>query len=170
MGGPDSQKKTIEWYDPIMDTWTQGQDFFGGGGDSPYQMLADGRILVGDSGNQFSDLWDFRTNTSTQVAGEMPPATVGEASWVLLPDGGVLDFSWAVPQKYLPSTGQWINVASPPVTLWDAANSEIGPGILLYTGKVFAIGGPGHTALYTPGAHLTDPGYGRPAPICHLRA
>jgi hypothetical protein len=121
-------------------------------------MLADGRILLDDSGNQFSEIWDPKTNSSSQAAGELPPATVGEASWVLLPDGTVLDFSWTPPQKYLPSTGQWINVAQPPVTLWDAANFEVGPGLLLYTGKVFAIGGPGHTALYTPGTHPSDPG------------
>jgi hypothetical protein len=150
---------TVEWYDPVANTWTQGQDLlFAGGGDLPYQMLADGRILLAADGNSYSQIWDPRTNLATRTGAELPPATVGEATWVLLPDSTVLDFSWNPAQKYLPSTGQWINVGTPPVTLWDAPNSEVGPGLLLYTGKVLAIGGPGHTALYTPGANPTDPG------------
>ena len=161
-GGEDvagTDHATVEWYDPIANTWTQGQDLlFAGGGDLPYQMLADGRILLAADGNNYSQIWDPKTNVATQTGAELPPATVGEATWVLLPDGTVLDFAWSPPQKYLPSTGQWINVASPPTVLWDSTNLEVGPGLLLYNGKVLAIGGPGHTALYTPGAQPTAPG------------
>lgn len=156
---PGNDHATVQWYDPVANTWTQGQDLpFGGDGDNPYQMLADGRVLLGGNGNQFSQIFDPNTNSVSLTGGELAPSTVGEATWVLLADGTVLDFTWAPPQKYLPSTGQWIDVATPPVTLWDANKLEIGPGLLLYTGQVFAIGGTGHTALYTPGAHPTDPG------------
>ncbi len=46
---------------------------------------------------------------------------------------------------------------------------EIGPAVLRPNGTVFATGsnstaGPGHTAVYTPGAHPTDPGTWTPGP------
>src|SRR5262249_53907483 len=115
--GPDNS--TVEWYDPLTNTWTQEADLLGGGGDPPYPMLADGRLPLGDKGNDFAEIWDPKTNSSTMVPAEQPPATVGEATWVLLPDGTVLDFTWSPPQKFLPSTGQWINVSQPPVSLFD---------------------------------------------------
>ena len=85
-----------------------------------------------------------------------------EETWVLLPDGSVLAPSVTNPptvQRFDPTQGLWMSAASSPsnlaiTTITVGGNAvdvyEIGPMILLPNGNVFAIGGPGDTAVFAP--------------------
>jgi hypothetical protein len=63
----------------------------------------------------------------------------------------------------VPALDQWVTCTNSPVnlaitTLSGAIVYETGGAILLPSGSVFAIGGTGQTAIFSPGSNPTDPG------------
>jgi hypothetical protein len=155
--------------DPIAGKWTTVATSFSWiKGDASSCMLADGRILYGALSTNQSAIYDpvAKTWVEAGTAFGTIPATKNapnsdEETWVLLPDGTVLTVECAnvllgpgQAEKYLPSVDKWVPAISAgsslPVALVDAANSEIGPAVLLTDGRVFFIGATGHTAFYTP--------------------
>ena len=72
-------------------------------------------------------------------------------------------------QKYIVSSGVWLDEGSPPVTIVDPVMSEVGPGMLLYNGEVIFLGaansgGHGKTLLYTAPANPTKEGTWKAGP------
>lgn len=92
-----------------------------------------------------------------------------EEGWTLLPDGTVLTVNvWDPPgaQVYTKSTGAWTNTLPLPVVLTDGSpNFEIGPMVLMYSGKVFATGATNLTAIYDTTAKTWTQGPSFPAGI-----
>jgi len=132
---------TVEIYDPVTNTWTVGPDGpFGDIGDTGHQILADGRMLVSNRFDERVAIFDPTTMAWTQVASKVSGHTGDEESWSLLPDGSVLNTEPNPGERYLPSTNQWVPIATAPFTLEDLGNDEIGPQILLYNGKTYSLG------------------------------
>ncbi len=157
---------TMEVYDPVSNTWTNGPDgLFGDIGDTGSKELTDGRMLVATRVNTGTQIWNPATNAWTQTANKSTNTSGDEESWQMLPDGTVFDAEDNPGERYQPTTGKWIPVAPCPVTLKNTANWEIGAFVMLYTGNVFCLGGsPGHTALYTPPTTLSGLGAWLPSP------
>jgi hypothetical protein len=82
-----------------------------------------------------------------------------EASWVKLPDNTILtiDPFGVNCERYNPVSNSWINDSNTTNSLYDPVLGEMGPAILLPSGKAFFVGGSGHTAVYTP-TGTTAPG------------
>jgi hypothetical protein len=165
-------------YDPIADAWTAITNFpwlWTQIGDAPCCVLADGRILLGNSntakqpGSNLTaaastpavfDPW-ARTWTPTPAKNDVS----SEETWTLLPNGSVLTVQCSTPPGVERWNGaNWVSDANTPVTLTQqppGLGNEIGPAVLLPDGRVFAIGGNANTALYTP---PPPPGFGVPQP------
>lgn len=174
-------------YDPVADTWTPlspptGWDYIG---DSPSVMLPNGQYLVGRKLDMQMAELDPATLQWTALASTGKSDFNAEEGWTLLPDGSVLTFdvkNAPNSERYIPSTQTWISAGSTVVDLHSPNSGclvygggcynppgEVGPALLRPDGTVFATGsksvaGPGHTALYTPPAVLTDSGTWIPGP------
>jgi len=168
-------------YDPLADTWTPlaapaGWDYIG---ESPSVVLPDGRFLVGRKLDMQMAALDPATLQWTAFASTGKSDFNAEEGWTLLPDGSLLtvDVKNAPnSEKYIPSAQTWIGTGSTVVDLHSPHTGcltygggcynppgEVGPAVLRPDGSVFATGsksaaGPGHTAIYTPPAVLTDAG------------
>ena len=172
-------------YDPVANTWTPlpappGWDFIG---DSPSVVLPDGRFLVGRKLDMQVAALDPATLTWTLLGSAGKADFNAEEGWTLLPDGTVFTFdvkNAPNSERYFPSTQTWQTAGSTIVDLHSPSPfgclpygdhgqfcyfppGEVGPGILLPDGRVFATGsdssaGPGHTAIYTPPVVVGDPG------------
>jgi hypothetical protein len=156
-------------------------------GDVAGCVLADGRVLLGavstvPAQQVRTALWDPSTNKWTEAGTKFGTTTPtkqtnsNEETWTLLPDGSVLTVQTfptsARPnaaEKYVPSLDAWVSASSTPqqlpiTTVTDPTTGaavgvyEIGPALLLPGGKVFAVGGSGHTALYAPPDDPAAPG------------
>jgi len=154
-------------YDPKKETWTEIKPPKGWGfiGDSPWTMLADGRLLLGDKVDKRAAVLDTTTLTWTEVSTAGKRDFNAEEGWTLLPDGSVLtidvkDHPHA--ERFIPNSDptqtQWVNAGTTPgnlqATLTNADKSipydngkkiyyppgEIGPAILRPDGSVFATG------------------------------
>jgi hypothetical protein len=155
-----SQVETLEvqLYDPVTDSWTILPNPPGWTqiGDPTSTVLADGRLLFGNSGNAAMALFDPQTQAYFFTSAKNDNSS--EETLVLLPTGDVLDVQCSNgtnAELYTPSTDTWLQMGSTGVTLPQSCPglvSEIGPAILMPNGKVFAIGSTGNTAIYTPGA------------------
>ncbi len=157
--GAGESPNVVELYDPVSNHWNVGAPgLFGDIGDDANQVLADGRVFLGYRFGVETQVYDPTTDHWTQTAGVATAGSTDEHTWSLLPDGAVLDWTPAQPQRYLPSTNQWLNDAVVPFTMQNSADGEIGPGVFLYTGKLLAFSAFGKTALYTPGASPSDSG------------
>ena len=153
-----SDYNTCEIYDPVSNTWVQGPDgLYGDIGDTGNSMMADGRILVSTRFDMRTQIFDPVT-MSWSATGSMTNFTGDEESWQILPDNTILNV-FNIGQRYLPTTGQWIPTAAMPASngLVDSA-FEIGPAVMLYTGKIITFGGTNNTAIYTPPATLNGLG------------
>jgi hypothetical protein len=152
-------------YDPLVNSWTMVSPPSGGTGDwahisdAPSVVLADGRWLLGDSGSwSIADaVLNAATLTWTATAG--PGKTIGnaEAGFTLLPSGEVLTVDALPPSCTTrtteildPATLTWSSAGPTPTPLivCDPSGGEIGPQILMYSGKVFVEGWTSATALY----------------------
>src|SRR5581483_8578314 len=85
-----------------------------------------------------------------------------EETWVMLPDGSILSYDvFGSPstgaghaQRYVPSSGQWVDAGSVPVPLTSPnVGYELGPATLLPNGRVLQVGGNANTAIYTPSSN-----------------
>ncbi len=149
-------------YDPIADTWTEIAPPTGWLqiGDAQCTVLPDGRLMMADPFNTNAAILDPSTLTWTP-AGTGKVDRFDEEGWTLLPDGTILTLdALSAPhaERYIPSLDQWVSAGDSPVRLEDPASQELGPMVLRPDGTVFATGATGHTAIYTPGATLLDPG------------
>ena len=188
IGGEDSSAGSDtplgEIFDPQTNLWTaisKPAAFNFVRGDCNGAVLADGRVLLGGatvSGppptwSKRTAIWDPKNNTWVEAG--LKFGTLGstdktdpfeEETFALLQDGSVLapavrDTPGA--QRYVPSLDSWVDCSPAPVKLAiDVLNGtgvfETGPVITLPDGKVLVIGGPGQTAIFTPGPSATDPG------------
>jgi hypothetical protein len=143
-------------------------------GDAQCTVLPDGRLMLADPGFALSAILDPVTLswTASRFNDVGKVDRNDEEGWTLLPDGSILTVdAIANPhtERFVPSLGRWISAGNTPVTLPDPASQEIGPAVLRPDGTVFATGAAGRTAIYTPGAGLTDTGTwtaGPDFPIC----
>lgn len=195
MGGEDStagsDTPTGEIFDPQTNHWSnisKPSNFDFVRGDCNGSVLADGRVLFGgatpsgppSSWSKRTAVWDPRTDQWMHAGRKFGVLSATdkedpfeEETFVMLRDGSVLapavrDTPKA--QRYVPALDQWLNVQNAPVPLAvDVLNGtevfETGPAILLPDGRVFVIGGPGETAIFTPGPHLNSPGSWTKGPV-----
>jgi hypothetical protein len=151
-------------YDPLKNTWTKLSPPAGGKSDwahisdAPAVVLADGRWLVGASGSLSTAdaILDPATSRWTTTAGKGRIDANSEAAFTLLPSGKVLSVD--VKKKacttrsteiFDPATLEWSSGGTTPTPLVACGDaSEIGPQVLLYSGRVFVQGATRATALY----------------------
>ncbi len=168
-GKQEVELLAAELYDPLTDAWTilptpEGWTQIG---DAPTCVLADGRLLLGYIYTGVGAVFDPATQAWTATGSK--DTSCSEETFTLLPNGNVLTVEVFRPpqaQQYHPSTNTWISAGSTGIELplsckgshpkcpdgsdADDEGSEIGPAFLLPDGRVFAVGGTGATALYTP--------------------
>jgi hypothetical protein len=148
----------VQLYDPVTDKWTilpapTGWTVIGDGAST---VLADGRVLFGNAGNNQMVIFDPLTQAYFFTSAKNDSSF--EETLTLLPNGDVVTAQCSngtSSELYTPSTDKWLQMGSTGVTLPQACPgfvAEIGPAILLPNGNVFAIGATGNTAIYTPGA------------------
>ncbi len=167
--GPDTPLGEI--FDPQSNAWSKlntkppGFDWIHG--DASCCVLPDGKILFGCLDDARTAIWDPEHDSWREAGtafGTQSPTKNGrtnEETWTLLRDGSVLaveTFNPPAAEKYLPHEDIWVSAAATPHGLVDTVMREIGPAILLSDGRVFAVGGSTHTAIYTPAHHPKDPG------------
>jgi hypothetical protein len=164
-------------YDPAANTWTEFAAPSGWGyiGDSPSAILPDGRFLLGRKLDKRIAALDPATLTWTELSSKGKKDFNAEEGWTLLPDGNILTYDVKDSPNseiYDPTRQRWktagstiANLRSPPAEgairypggIYHPPG-EVGPGILLPNGTVFATGSTpkggtfGHTAVYTPNA------------------
>ena len=173
-----------EIFDPGTNTWgplVKPPEFDFIDADAAGAVLADGRVLLGDKNTASppfkTALWDPATGEWTVAGSAFGTRTTdtknsicNEETWTLLPDGSVLTvntFDEPHTERYIPSLDEWVSTGTTPsvlplTTITDPTGAtvgifEIGPAIVLPDGRVFAIGGTGQTALYTPPPAGSDP-------------
>jgi hypothetical protein len=155
-----SEFNGVEIYDPALDSWTSiPGPGWGNIGDSVTCVLADGRLLLGNIFANSTAIFD--PVTEAWSAGPIKDDASDEETWTLAPDGTVLTVECTnIPkaEKYVPASNSWVSAGSTPVPIAEATMSEIGPALLLPDGRIFCVGGTGHTALYTPPANPASPG------------
>jgi hypothetical protein len=151
--------RTGETYNPSTNTWTTITNFpqsqFG---DDPTIVLPDGRVLGGYLGGPQTYIYNPTTDTWTATGTKLRSDRSDEETWIKLPDDSVLSYdvfgstsTVGHAQRYIPSTGTWVDAGNLPVVLSSSAvGSELGPGFLLPDGRVFQLGANGNTAFYTP--------------------
>jgi hypothetical protein len=158
--GISNDTNTGEIYDPLTNSWTPIANFpqsrFG---DDPVTMLPDGRVLGGYLLGPETYIYDPATNSWTAAGTKLRNDKTDEESWVKLPDDSILSYDvWSSismgaghAQRYIPSTGQWVDAGTVPVLLTDSSSGdELGPAFRLPDGRVWFTGANGHTAFYTP--------------------
>jgi hypothetical protein len=159
-------------YDPVTDSWAAIATPPGWTniGDAPSCVLPDGRVLLGNINTVQTAILDPVTRTWS--AGGNKHDTSSEESWTLLPDGTIIVAevnNHPHAEKYLIANNQWIHAGSTPpghdlVLNEPGISIEIGPAVLMPDGRVFCTGATGHTALYLPPLHATQPGTWIPGP------
>lgn len=165
-GGPNEDVLAVSLYDPVADSWTSINPPPGWAkiGDAPSCVLPDGRLLLGDINSHATAIFDPMTRAWS--AGGNKHDNSSEESWTLLPDGTIIVAevdNHPHCEKYLIASNTWINAGSTPaghdlVLNEPGVSIEVGPAVLMPDGRVFCVGATGHTALYVPPAHPTQPG------------
>ena len=175
-----------EIYDPVANQWSSnnvpanilnpsftnnGNGLNGGFSDSPSIVLADGTVLIAPIYPYFgfgtqTVIYDPQANTWSAYSPNLAPkGDLNETSWVKLPDDSILaidattnvNLGYNTTERFIPLTRTWVQDANTPVAMYSYPSKEIGPGLLLPTGKVVYFGGTGRTLFYTPSGS-TAPG------------
>lgn len=154
--GTSNDSLTAQIYDPRINTWAAISTPTGwtGIGDAASCVLADGRLMLAQfNGSQVAiydpdfDIWTF-----TSAKGD----SCSEETFTLMPDGSAVTVQCSNgknTERYLPATDKWVSAGATPNTLPQACAgfvAEIGPAILLPSGKLFAVGATGNTAIFDP--------------------
>lgn len=155
-----------EIYDPVSDTWSPIPSPTGWPkvGDASSCVLPDGRFMIGALSSPACIIYDPNSNSWTPAANKAVKSN--EESWVLLPDGTIVTTQCWDPyqtEKYIISSNTWKNEGALPVRIVDPVMHEMGPGMLMYNGKVIFFGAAnersrGKTVIYTPPAFPTGTG------------
>ena len=149
-------------YDVVNNSWAEvappnnGEGYWANIGAPPFAALPDGRVLLsyfGDFGrstyNQ-SMVYDPKTGKWT-LTGTNKIGRTTEAGYTLLSNDKILtvntDRGVTSAEIFDPATGSWSPAGNTPQAL---ANSEVGPALMLPSGKVLAEGATGANALYDP--------------------
>ena len=157
-----------------MDKPSPDYDFVAG--DCSSMVLADGRVLfAGNPSTSRTAIWDPVADPHWVEAGlastgaQTKVGVNNEETWTLLRNGNVLtvQITGATDarnaEQYVPSIDRWVSAGHTTHDLVVGAiegfdSDEIGPAILLPSGKVIAIGGTGRTEIYTPNPDPEQPG------------
>jgi hypothetical protein len=150
---------TGEIYDPVANTWTSVTNFpqtrFG---DDPTQLLPDGTVLGGYIAGPQTYIYNPTLNTWAATGTKLLNDRSDEESWVKLPDDSILtyDIEGSInagighSQRYIPSTGTWVDAGTLPFLLTSSSlGEELGPAFLLPDGRAMIFGANGNTAFYT---------------------
>ena len=161
-----------EIFDPHSNKWhpmdkpSPGYDFIAG--DCSSMVLADGRVLfAGNPDGSRTAIWNpvddpHWVEAGLDSAGAQTKVGVNnEETWTLLRSGNVLtvQITGATDtqnaEQYVPSIDKWVSAGHTTGDLvvgeiMGANSDEIGPAILLSSGRVIAVGGSGRTEIYTP--------------------
>ena len=150
-----------------MDKPSPGYDFVAS--DCSSVVLADGRVLFAGPDGRQTAIWDPAAEPPhwveagrgfNQAGAQTKKGNCDEDTWTLLPSGNVLTVqldrtNTRRAEQYVPSIDKWVsaghtthNLVAREIMGW--YSGEIGPAILMPSGKVFAIGGTGRTEIYTP--------------------
>jgi hypothetical protein len=171
-------------YDPVQNTWTvqnppKGWKFIG---DSPSLVLPNGTYLIGQKITEKMAVLDPASLTWTAMGSAGKADFNAEEGWTLLPNGQV--FTYDVKdapnsEVYDPVAQKWTSAGNTPVPLNGPPccksikygknrvyhpPGEVGPGLLMPNGTVFATGATplneshGYTAIWTPSANGGAPG------------
>jgi hypothetical protein len=183
--GSQDDTNTGEIYDTSTNTWGNIANFpqskFG---DDPTVLLDNGQILCGYILGTQTYLYNPVGNTWTQTGSKLHSDRSDEETWLKLPDGSVLSYDvfndvdngHSTAQRYVPSTGQWVDAGTVPVDLSSSTlGDEMGGATLLPDGRAWFVGATGHTAFYTPstnswtaGPDLPNGQHADDAPLCAL--
>ncbi|MDT4972806.1 MAG: hypothetical protein QOG22_2949 [Pseudonocardiales bacterium] len=170
-----------EIFDPTTNAWSAmnkpSPTYDHIAGDCSAIVLADGRVLfAGNPSGSRTAIWDPVTDTWVEAGvGFNPTGTQtkkgvnNEETWTLLPNGNILAVqitgttATRNAEQYVPSTDKWVSAGKTTQNLVvgsikGVTSNEIGPAMLLPSGKVIAFGGNGHTEIYTPDADPTKAG------------
>ncbi len=158
--GAGDDTNNCQIYDPASNTWTTIAPPSGWPniGDASCCILPDGNFMIGNINTPACAIYNPVTNTWSSTGSKAVRSN--EETWILLPDNCIVTPQCFAPyqsEKYIISTGTWKNEGAIPVSLVNHSMAEIGPGMLLYNGKVIYFGadgstGHGKTAIYTPSA------------------
>jgi len=153
------ETNTCEIYDPVANAWTafgppadQSAHAWKEIGDAPCTLLPNGQLLVGSTTNRNVALLDPATLTWTAMNRRPLVVSSTEDSWVLMPDNTIVAPSCTNPSTtwvYDIATDTWTQGQPPLGASVIGPGSEIGPGLLLYDGTAFFLGGNQHTAVYS---------------------
>ncbi|HSY22563.1 MAG TPA: hypothetical protein VK841_10640 [Polyangiaceae bacterium] len=154
-------------YDPLANAWTAVAPPSGWSsiGDAESVVLANGTFMLANSLTEQQALFNPSTLGWTTTGTNKADGN-DEEGWNLLPSGQVLTVDAVnIPESelYDPIAGSWSLAGNTGVLLVDVSSEEIGPAVLLPTGKVFATGGTQHTSVYDPTAATWTPGPDFPA-------
>jgi hypothetical protein len=162
-----------EEYDPASNVWTEISvpasllnptnfspiwgNTFQSFGEPESEVLPNGNVLISPVAVEYShETMIYNPIQGTFSTGpNLRSSSQSEASWVKLPDGSILtiDPSSTQSERYIPSLNQWIADSSVPVSVY--SGGELGPAILLPSGKAIFFGGGTNTAIYTPSGTTT---------------
>jgi hypothetical protein len=125
-------------------------------GDAQSVILADGRYMQANCCSRQSAFYAGPNSWTPNnlIAG----VDNDEGAYTFLPNGKVLMVdAWSTAcsssfssELFDPTTNTWSCGANTPSQLWDNAGHELGPGILMYNGKVLYTGATNNTAVYNP--------------------
>ena len=155
----ESDSNTGDIYDPSTDSWSTITPFPQAHyGDDPTMLLENDDILAGYLGGPQTYLYDIASNSWTQTGTKNNDDQSDEENWVKLSDDSILSYdvfyrtgeATGLAQRYIPSTGTWVNTGTVPVALSNTSEYELGPNGLLPNGDVIQIGGNGNTAIFDP--------------------
>jgi len=162
--GGDTNKGEI--YDPVSDSWSPMPSPPGWAqvGDATCCILPSGDLMIGALTTPLCAIFDPQINSWSPAASKAIRSN--EETWVLLPDDTIVTAQCFPPyrsERYSISSNAWKDEGALPVSVIDHVMSEIGPAMLMYSGKVIFfgaadVGGNGKTVLYTPPAIYTGTG------------
>jgi len=151
---------TAEIYNPVANTWTPAASFPQSDfADDPVEVLPNGNVLAGYVSGPQTYIYNPTLNSWSPTGTKLLGDRSDEEAWVKLPDGSILSYDIFASlnttpghaQRYIPSTGAWVDAGTVPVSLSsNGVGDELGPALLLPNGNVFQIGGNSNTAIYNP--------------------
>jgi hypothetical protein len=156
-----SNQSECEIFSPWTNTWSMHTDMPDDVIDAPSAMLSDGRVLQLAHSDSAAFIFNPVGSSQWSVAASYDrTATDNEGASLLLPDGSVLVGKNTF-TRYLPTMNTWVPTGALPGgrnSLLLPNLEEIGPLVLLHTGKALILGASAQNALYTPPATLTGAG------------